>query len=69
VHGDAIKPRHAEILQEEETLRAHTRKILLGCLKMVPATTVESLIDGLDARLLSSGDRERIRRELWPEGG
>jgi hypothetical protein len=69
VHGDEIKTRHAEILQQEEALRAHTRKILLGCLTIASAMTIEALVEGLDARLLNSGEREKIRRELWPESG
>ena len=68
VHGDELKPKYVATLQEEEKLRAHTRKILLGCLQIVSATTVEALVDGLDARLLSSGERDEIRKHLWPDG-
>jgi hypothetical protein len=68
VHGDEIKQRHVEILRDEALLCAHTRRILRGCLQITRATTIDALLEHLDARLLSSVERDKIRKQLWPDG-
>ncbi len=67
VHGDSLNEDHVSAIQNDETLRAHVRRLLVAVLNLIESGAFSSsrqLRDHLDNRILHSGWLQELRQRM-----